>query len=110
MSLGGGFSRGTPVSPALAFQRRSILGSHFLSYPWRTATYGSQLESPSLETVSAPATTLEEFTKAEASKVSLPPAPTQSTHDSKLGKIQKYYERQLARTLHFSSQRWYPRS
>ncbi|KAJ8873594.1 hypothetical protein PR048_024412 [Dryococelus australis] len=30
MPLAGGFSRGTPASPALAFQRRSILGSHFM--------------------------------------------------------------------------------
>ncbi|KAJ8875873.1 hypothetical protein PR048_023780 [Dryococelus australis] len=44
--LAGGFSRGTPVSPALAFQRRSILGSHFMSCPVMTDTYGSRLESP----------------------------------------------------------------
>ncbi|KAJ8872583.1 hypothetical protein PR048_026189 [Dryococelus australis] len=48
MSLAGGFSRGTPVFPALAFQRHSILGSHFMSCPGMTGTYGSQLESPSL--------------------------------------------------------------
>ncbi|KAJ8891242.1 hypothetical protein PR048_010757 [Dryococelus australis] len=29
MPLAGGFSRGTPVPPALAFKRRSILASHF---------------------------------------------------------------------------------
>ncbi|KAJ8887577.1 hypothetical protein PR048_013794 [Dryococelus australis] len=34
--------------PALAFQRRSILGSHFMSCPGMTGIYGSQLESPSL--------------------------------------------------------------
>ncbi|KAJ8880827.1 hypothetical protein PR048_017298 [Dryococelus australis] len=34
--------------PALAFQRRSILGSHFISCSGMTGTYGSQLESPSL--------------------------------------------------------------
>ncbi|KAJ8868685.1 hypothetical protein PR048_030224 [Dryococelus australis] len=43
-----GFSRGTPVSPALAIQRLSILGSHFMSCPRMRGTYGSQLESPSL--------------------------------------------------------------
>ncbi|KAJ8897554.1 hypothetical protein PR048_002903 [Dryococelus australis] len=34
--------------PAHAFQRRSIQGSHFMSCPRMTGTYGSQLESPSL--------------------------------------------------------------
>ncbi|KAJ8883480.1 hypothetical protein PR048_015324 [Dryococelus australis] len=48
MPLAGGFSRSTPVSPALAFQRRSVIGSHFMSCPGMTGTYGSQLESPSL--------------------------------------------------------------
>ncbi|KAJ8870233.1 hypothetical protein PR048_029251 [Dryococelus australis] len=43
--LAGGFSRGARVSPALAFQRRFILGSHFMSCPGMTGTYGSQLES-----------------------------------------------------------------
>ncbi|KAJ8897511.1 hypothetical protein PR048_002858 [Dryococelus australis] len=46
--LAGGFSRGTPVSPAPAFQRRSIQGSHFMLCSGTTGTYGSQLESPSL--------------------------------------------------------------
>ncbi|KAJ8883192.1 hypothetical protein PR048_015032 [Dryococelus australis] len=46
MSLAGVFSRGTPVYPALACQRRSILGSHFMPCPGMTGTYGSQLESP----------------------------------------------------------------
>ncbi|KAJ8871756.1 hypothetical protein PR048_028093 [Dryococelus australis] len=32
--------------PALAFERRSILGSHFMSFLGMTGTYGSQLESP----------------------------------------------------------------
>ncbi|KAJ8896909.1 hypothetical protein PR048_002255 [Dryococelus australis] len=48
MPLAGVFSRGTPASPALAFQRRSILGFHFMSCPGMTGTYGYQLESPSL--------------------------------------------------------------
>ncbi|KAJ8867115.1 hypothetical protein PR048_032978 [Dryococelus australis] len=39
--LASGFSRGTPVSPALAFQCRSILGSHLMSCPGITGTYGS---------------------------------------------------------------------
>ncbi|KAJ8897427.1 hypothetical protein PR048_002773 [Dryococelus australis] len=34
--------------PVLAFQRRSILGPHFMSCPGMTGNYGSQLESPSL--------------------------------------------------------------
>ncbi|KAJ8886471.1 hypothetical protein PR048_012682 [Dryococelus australis] len=46
MPLPGGLSRGTPVSHALAFQRRSILGSHFMSCSGTTGTYGSRLESP----------------------------------------------------------------
>ncbi|KAJ8885846.1 hypothetical protein PR048_012052 [Dryococelus australis] len=33
MPLAGRFSRGTPASPFLAFQHRSILGSHFMSCP-----------------------------------------------------------------------------
>ncbi|KAJ8895593.1 hypothetical protein PR048_000929 [Dryococelus australis] len=48
MPLAGGLSRGIPVSPALAFQHCSILGSHFMSCSGMTDTYGSQLESPSL--------------------------------------------------------------
>ncbi|KAJ8890562.1 hypothetical protein PR048_010071 [Dryococelus australis] len=48
MPLTGGFSRGTPVSPAPALQRLSILGLHFMSYSGTTGTYGSQLESLSL--------------------------------------------------------------
>ncbi|KAJ8876940.1 hypothetical protein PR048_021390 [Dryococelus australis] len=36
-----GYSR----SPVIAFQRHSILGPHFMSYPRMTGTYGSQLES-----------------------------------------------------------------
>ncbi|KAJ8881410.1 hypothetical protein PR048_017891 [Dryococelus australis] len=48
MPLAGGLSWGTPASPTLAFQRRSILGSHFMSCPGMTGTYGSQLESQSL--------------------------------------------------------------
>ncbi|KAJ8869738.1 hypothetical protein PR048_028746 [Dryococelus australis] len=40
--------RGTPVYPALVFQRHFILGSRFMSCPGMTGTYGSQLESPSL--------------------------------------------------------------
>ncbi|KAJ8881202.1 hypothetical protein PR048_017675 [Dryococelus australis] len=46
--LAGGFSRGTTVSPALAFQIRSILGSHFMSCSRITGTFWSRLESPSL--------------------------------------------------------------
>ncbi|KAJ8893769.1 hypothetical protein PR048_006369 [Dryococelus australis] len=46
--LAGGFSRDTSVFPALAFQRRSILESRFMSCPGMTDTYGSQLESTSL--------------------------------------------------------------
>ncbi|KAJ8895035.1 hypothetical protein PR048_000359 [Dryococelus australis] len=38
--LPAGFSRGTPVSPALAFQRRSLLRSQFTSCPGMTGTYG----------------------------------------------------------------------
>ncbi|KAJ8897209.1 hypothetical protein PR048_002555 [Dryococelus australis] len=37
-----------PFPPALAFERRSILGSHFMSCPGMMGTYGSQLESSSL--------------------------------------------------------------
>ncbi|KAJ8891510.1 hypothetical protein PR048_004038 [Dryococelus australis] len=48
MRLAGGFSRGTPVSPTLVYQRRSILGYHCMSCLGTTGTYGSQLESPSL--------------------------------------------------------------
>ncbi|KAJ8866840.1 hypothetical protein PR048_032701 [Dryococelus australis] len=48
MPLAGEFSRGTTVSPALAFQHRSILGSHFMSCSGMTGTYGSLLERPSL--------------------------------------------------------------
>ncbi|KAJ8894580.1 hypothetical protein PR048_007244 [Dryococelus australis] len=48
MSLASGFSRGTPVGSILAFQRHNIQGSHFMSYPGITSTYGSQSESPSL--------------------------------------------------------------
>ncbi|KAJ8879394.1 hypothetical protein PR048_020002 [Dryococelus australis] len=49
MPLAGGFSRSTTISPALAFQHRSILGSHSMPCPgMMTCTYGSQLESPSL--------------------------------------------------------------
>ncbi|KAJ8877454.1 hypothetical protein PR048_021909 [Dryococelus australis] len=44
MLLAGGFSRGTPVFPALTFQCRSNLGSHFMSYPGMTDTYGSRLK------------------------------------------------------------------
>ncbi|KAJ8890651.1 hypothetical protein PR048_010160 [Dryococelus australis] len=33
------FSRGTPAFPALAFQRRSIIGSHFMSCPEMTGTF-----------------------------------------------------------------------
>ncbi|KAJ8874329.1 hypothetical protein PR048_025175 [Dryococelus australis] len=43
-----GFSRATPASPALALQRRSIPGSHFMSSSGMTGTYVSQLESSSL--------------------------------------------------------------
>ncbi|KAJ8878614.1 hypothetical protein PR048_019195 [Dryococelus australis] len=43
-----GFSRGTPVSPALPYHRCSILGSHFASCSGMTGTYGSRVESPSL--------------------------------------------------------------
>ncbi|KAJ8869302.1 hypothetical protein PR048_030876 [Dryococelus australis] len=32
MSLAGGLSRGTPASPSPEFQRRSILGSHFIDF------------------------------------------------------------------------------
>ncbi|KAJ8884955.1 hypothetical protein PR048_011151 [Dryococelus australis] len=46
--LAGGFSRDTPVLPALAFQRRSILGSRFVSCSGTTGTHGSQLGSLSL--------------------------------------------------------------
>ncbi|KAJ8867896.1 hypothetical protein PR048_031703 [Dryococelus australis] len=35
-----------PASPALAFQRNSILGSHSMSCSRMTGTYGSRLESP----------------------------------------------------------------
>ncbi|KAJ8888497.1 hypothetical protein PR048_007988 [Dryococelus australis] len=48
MLLAGGFSLGTSVSSALAFQHRSSLGSHFMSCPGITGTYRSQLESLSL--------------------------------------------------------------
>ncbi|KAJ8898147.1 hypothetical protein PR048_003507 [Dryococelus australis] len=48
MLLASGFSRGTPISPVLAHQRCSILGSHFMSCLGMTCIYGSQLESPSL--------------------------------------------------------------
>ncbi|KAJ8888202.1 hypothetical protein PR048_007689 [Dryococelus australis] len=44
--LAGGFSQGIPVPPALSFQRRSILGSHFMLRSVMTGTYGSRLESP----------------------------------------------------------------
>ncbi|KAJ8882043.1 hypothetical protein PR048_018531 [Dryococelus australis] len=46
--LAGGFSLGTPASPALAFQRRSNLGSHIMPCSGTTDTYGSQLEKPPL--------------------------------------------------------------
>ncbi|KAJ8894002.1 hypothetical protein PR048_006610 [Dryococelus australis] len=48
MQLAGGFSRNSPVSSTLIFQRHPILGSHFTSCLGMTGTYGSQLESPSL--------------------------------------------------------------
>ncbi|KAJ8872362.1 hypothetical protein PR048_025966 [Dryococelus australis] len=48
MALAGGFSRVIPASSALAFQHRSILGSHFVSCPGMTGTSGSQLENLSL--------------------------------------------------------------
>ncbi|KAJ8889069.1 hypothetical protein PR048_008563 [Dryococelus australis] len=48
MPLAGGFPLRISVSSALAFQRRSILASHFMSCSGMTGTYGSQLESPSL--------------------------------------------------------------
>ncbi|KAJ8881441.1 hypothetical protein PR048_017922 [Dryococelus australis] len=48
MPLASGFSRGTPASSVLAFQRRSILGSHFMSCSGTTGALGSQLESSSL--------------------------------------------------------------
>ncbi|KAJ8881336.1 hypothetical protein PR048_017817 [Dryococelus australis] len=38
MPLADGFSRGTPVSPTLSFQRRSTLGSHFMSCPGMIAS------------------------------------------------------------------------
>ncbi|KAJ8871270.1 hypothetical protein PR048_027578 [Dryococelus australis] len=44
----GAFIRVLLFPPTLAFQLRSILGSHFMSCPGMTGTYGSQLESPSL--------------------------------------------------------------
>ncbi|KAJ8890733.1 hypothetical protein PR048_010242 [Dryococelus australis] len=49
MPLASGCSRGTPVSPALAFQRYSILKSHLMSCPGMAGTYGSELESPFLK-------------------------------------------------------------
>ncbi|KAJ8882363.1 hypothetical protein PR048_014167 [Dryococelus australis] len=54
MPLAGGFSRGIPVSPALAIQRRSILGSHLMSCPGMTVTYGSQLNARHSESVASP--------------------------------------------------------
>ncbi|KAJ8875349.1 hypothetical protein PR048_023244 [Dryococelus australis] len=48
MPLAGGFSRGTPISPTHAFQRRSIRGSHFTPYSGMIGAYGSWLESLSL--------------------------------------------------------------
>ncbi|KAJ8895574.1 hypothetical protein PR048_000910 [Dryococelus australis] len=49
MPLAGGFLGVLPFPPALYFQRRSILGSHFMSCSGMTGSYGSRLESPSLE-------------------------------------------------------------
>ncbi|KAJ8874114.1 hypothetical protein PR048_024955 [Dryococelus australis] len=48
MPLAGGFSLGASASPTLAFQRLTILGSHFMLFPSMTGTGGSQLESSSL--------------------------------------------------------------